>query len=292
MTFRWIDRLSTMSLQPLPRVDATRLVREVDEALIPLLRSLEPEDWDRPAVGDWTVRDVAAHLLDGAVRRLSLDRDGHRPPAPDRNLSDYGELVEYLNELNAAWIAASQRLSPEVITDLLEQTCPQVADYFAGLDPDAGAAFPVSWAGEDSSRVWMDVAREYTERWHHQQQIRRAVGVPGLEDERYLRPLLETFIRAVPRAYASLEAPEGTHIVIGISDSDALGWTLQRQSGGWHLGPRGVGLEADASIEIPARVAWRLFTKAASCAEARSVATVTGDERLVEPFFTTLAVMA
>ena len=281
-----------MSLQPLPPVDATHLMREVDEALIPLLRSLDPEDWDRLAVGDWTVRDVATHLLDGAVRRLSLDRDGHQPPASDRDLSDYGQLVGFLNELNAVWVAASQRLSPEVITDLLEHVCPQVADYFAGLDPDAKAAFPVSWAGEDSSKVWMDVAREYTERWHHQQQIRRAAGVPGLEDERYLRPLLETFIRAVPRAYASLDAPTGTHIVLGISDSDALGWSLQRQSGTWQLGSHDVGLEADASVEIPAKVAWKLFTKAVSGTDARSAATVTGDERLVEPFFATLAVMA
>jgi hypothetical protein len=200
--------------------------------------------------------------------------------------------VEYLNELNAVWVAASQRLSPEVITGLLEHTCPQVADYFAGLDPDAEAAFPVSWAGEDSSRVWMDVAREYTERWHHQQQIRHAVGVPELEDERYLRPLLETFIRAVPRAYASLDAPAGTHIVIGISDIDALGWSLQRQSDSWQLGPRDVPLEADASIEIPAEVAWRLFTRALNGTEARIAATVSGEDRLVDPFFAALAVMA
>jgi hypothetical protein len=267
-------------------------MREVDEALIPLLRGLGPADWERRAVSEWAVRDVAAHLLDGALRRLSLDRDGHQPPAPGRDLSDYGELVGFLNELNAAWVTASQRLSPEVITDLLELFCPQVAEYFEGLDPQGEAAFPVSWAGEASSKVWMDVAREYTERWHHQQQIRQVVGSPGIEQERYVRPLLETFIRAVPRSYVSVEAPAGTCIDIGISDMDGLKWVLERQSGSWQLGRPDADFEADASIEIPAHVAWRLFTKGISVSEARNLATIVGDERLADPFFTTLAIMA
>jgi len=281
-----------MSLQPLPPINAALLVREVDEALIPMLRSLQPADWNRPAVGDWVVRDVAAHLLDGAVRRLSLDRDQHRLPPPDRDLSDYSQLVGFLNDLNASWIEAAARMSPEVITDLLEHVCPQAADHFEGLDPEGEAAFPVSWAGEASSKVWMDVAREYTERWHHQQQIRQATGVPGLDEEHYVRPLLETLIRALPRAYESLNAPSGTHIEIRISDMDALEWSLQRQSDTWQLGVQDPDLEADAWIQIPAAIAWRIFTKGISGSEARSSATVTGEGRLTDPFFTTLAIMA
>ena len=153
-----------MSLIPLQPIETAHLIREVDELLIPLLRGLQPEDWGKPTVGHWTVRDVAAHLLDSAVRRLSLDRDRHQPPTPDRDLSDYRELVGYLNDLNAIWVKAAERLSPQVMTDLLAQICPQVADYFEKLDPEAEALFPVSWAGEVSSKVWMDVAREFTER--------------------------------------------------------------------------------------------------------------------------------
>jgi uncharacterized protein (TIGR03083 family) len=287
-----IDRLSVMPLQSLPPIAAAPLVREVDEALIPLLRGLDSADWQRQAVGVWTVRDVAAHLLDGALRRLSLDRDGHQPPSPDRDLSDYGELVEYLNELNASWVTASQRLSPEVITDLLENVCPQMADYFESLDGDGEAAFPVTWAGEAASRVWMDIAREFTERWHHQQQIREAVGAPLLDQERFVRPLLETFMRALPRSFASLVAPEATSIEIRISDMKDIAWLLQRQVGGWQLGPVDPDLAPDVSIRIPAATAWRLFTKGISAAQARSSTKVLGPETLADPFFTTLAIMA
>ena len=281
-----------MSLKPLERVETVRLLRQVDEQLIELLRGLDSADWQRPAVGGWSVREVTAHLLDGALRRLALDRDAHRPPTPDRDLSDYRELVSYLNELNASWVQAAERLSPRVMIDLLELVCSQVADYFESLDPDGEASFPVTWAGESSSRVWMDVAREFTERWHHQQQIREAVGVPGLDQERYLRPLLETFIRALPRSYSSVEAANGTTVGIRISDLDELGWSLQRQTDSWVLGELQGALEGDATIEISADAVWRLFTKGMTGPKARSLARVAGDASLIEPFFSTLGVMA
>jgi len=277
-------------------IDATGLLREVDEQLIPLLRGLRPEDWQRPAVGHWTVRDVVAHLLDGSLRRLSMDRDGHRPPVPQRDLSDHEELVGYLNDLNATWVEASRRLSPEVLVDLLAHVCPQVADYFDKLDPRGAAAFPVSWAGESASFVWMDVAREFTEKWHHQQQIREAVGAAGLDQERYLRPLLETFMRAVPRSYAATEAPSGTRLAIRIPDLAGASWTLVRSGDDWELfagpGDSGRDIDADTTIEIPADTAWRLFTKGVTGEVARARAEVTGDSKWAIPFFATLAIMA
>jgi hypothetical protein len=48
----------------------------VDEKLIELLRSLSPSEWDGQTVAPrWKVRDVAAHLLDTVLRKLSLVRD-------------------------------------------------------------------------------------------------------------------------------------------------------------------------------------------------------------------------
>ena len=278
--------------EPLSPVDATKLFREVDEALIPLLRSLEPDDWDKPAVGSWAVRDVVAHLLDGAVRRLSLDRDRHHPPPPEHDLADYQGLVDYLNELNATWVAAAGRLSPQVIIDLLAHIDPQVADYFDSLDGEATASFPVSWAGETDSKVWMDVAREFTERWHHQQQIREAVGAPPLDDERFVRPLLETFVRALPRAYADTEATEGAVVLVEITDFDALAWVLVRTDDEWTLAEKPAELEPDATIRIPSNIAWRLFIKGISAEAARNYTEFGGEARLTAPFFKGLAVMA
>jgi hypothetical protein len=45
------------------------------------------------------------------------------------------------------------------------------------LDLDA-LGEPVSWAGPDPAPLWLDCARDFTEYWVHQQQIRDATGRP------------------------------------------------------------------------------------------------------------------
>jgi hypothetical protein len=47
----------------------------VGQELIGLLRSLAPGEWDTQTIaGTWKVRDVAAHLLDTVLRKLSMVR--------------------------------------------------------------------------------------------------------------------------------------------------------------------------------------------------------------------------
>ena len=51
------------------------------EALLALLESLPPDDWFRPTVaGNWTVKDIAAHLVADDLGRVSSKRDEHRQP--------------------------------------------------------------------------------------------------------------------------------------------------------------------------------------------------------------------
>jgi Mycothiol maleylpyruvate isomerase N-terminal domain len=52
------------------------LLRTVDGDLTGLLRSLSAHEWDHQTIAPlWKVRDVAAHLLDTALRKLSMARD-------------------------------------------------------------------------------------------------------------------------------------------------------------------------------------------------------------------------
>src|SRR5258705_27179 len=132
----------------------------------------------------------APHLLDTQLRRLSGQRDGHRV-APDR------PLVEFINHLNATWVDTARRFSPRVIVDLLDVTGRTFAAFIETLPLHERAHFPVSWAGEDESQNWMDIGREYTEGWHHQMQIRDAVGAPLLLDAKWLTPLLSLSVRAI-----------------------------------------------------------------------------------------------
>ncbi len=160
-------------------IDTIDLFEPLDGLLLDLLRSLSRDDWSQPTVaGTWTVRDVVAHLLDTPLRRLSFVRDGCMPDSAEAS----SDLIAFVNALNADGVRTYGRLSPAVLIDLMTLATAQLREHLASIDPQAPAAFPVSWAGESSSAHWFDVAREYTERWHHQAQIRLAVDLLASAD--------------------------------------------------------------------------------------------------------------
>ena len=222
-----------MPLVSLGPTDTRGLFRPVSRQLVALLRTLEPEQWNAPTVaGTWLVRDVVAHLTDGALRRLSFERDGLTPPGPG-SIATERDFVAFINGLNQQWVTVARRFSPRVLTDLFEAASTGAADWFESLPLDAPALFPVSWAGENASAGWFDVGREFTELWHHQEQVRMAVGAPSLTDPRYLRAVLEIALRALPHAFRDLGAEPGASVVIDVTGPAGGQWTLtNRQTDG------------------------------------------------------------
>lgn len=277
-------------MHSLAPVYTAELFPPLHEALLTLLRGLTTADWQRPTVaGEWRVRDVAAHLLDGDLRKLSAYRDGHTPK-PDRPIEGHAELVRFLNGLNATWIDASRRLSSQVIVDLLAATGPAVAELMATLPPHEPSLFPVTWATSDASENWLDIGREYTERWHHQMQIRDAVGAPALTERRWLEPLLDLSMRAVPFAYAGTIAPMDTAVVIALAGNALSVWSLVCGDGGWTI-LRGAASSPAATVTLDPDTAWRVLYNALSADEARKRARIEGDGDLAAPFFRARSVM-
>jgi uncharacterized protein (TIGR03083 family) len=264
------------------------------EELLALLRGLAPADWERPTVARlWRVRDVAAHLLDTGLRRLSFDRDAWPLPPADRPLASYPDLVAFLDELNATWVTACRRLSPIVLVDLLTRAEAELARYLPTLDPLAPARFGVAWAGENVSPVWFDVARELTERWLHQQQIRLAVGAQSLVAPCWSRPVFETFLRALPPRYAALGERCPAAVSVEIVGSERYAYTVRRAGeGASPLLCHGAAADATARVVLAEEPAWLLFTKGLTGPQARARAEVVGDPSAAAPIFSTLAVMA
>jgi uncharacterized protein (TIGR03083 family) len=282
------DRAELTPMQP---VFLLERFSQLHPELMSLLRGLKPDDWRRPtACALWSVKDVAAHLLDGSVRRLSFGRDGLAAP-PDTSISSYSDLVGYLNRLNAEWVAAGRRLSPRTLMDLLDFTAGQVHVFFESLDPYSPALFPVAWAGEDVSPNWFDIGREYTERWLHQQQIREAVGAPGLTGREWLHPALDVFVRALPFTYRHVEASAGRSVRLEIQGESGGVWTLVRGPTAWELFSGGQRA-ADAVVSLDQETAWRLFSKGLDPEGGRRRIQVRGDARLGEPVLGSLAIMA
>src|SRR5262245_2459550 len=193
-------------LQPPRPILVVDLLPAILDALLSLLGSLSADEWQRPTVcPGWCVQDVALHLLGVEVGNLARRRDGHAVAA---YLTSWDELVTWLNDFNEAWVQAARRMSPRLLIDLLQVTGRQMCAFFRTLDPYALGG-PVSWVGPEPAPVWLDLAREYTERWCHQQQIRDAVDRPDLTQPRYLAPVLAAFVWALPQTFRATPAAEG-----------------------------------------------------------------------------------
>lgn len=270
----------------------TELFCKIHGELLSLLRNLSGDDWSKPtAARQWTVKDVAAHLLDSDIRRISYQRDKAPAVPTEAPIENYRDLVNFLNQLNADWVRAARRISTRLLIEFLEVTGAQVCELFKSLDPFASALFGVAWAGEQESQNWFDIAREYTEKWHHQQQIRDAVGAPALTSRKWLFPVLDTFLRGLPHTYRETQTHEGSSVVFIIAGEAGGAWTLKREGGEWKL-YTGEGGGAACEVRMDQDAAWRLLTKGLSQDEAAARIEIIGDDRLGKPILGMLAVMA
>jgi len=270
---------------PLPVTDARPLFRPLCEDMVRLLRALAPDDWLRPTVaGSWRVRDVVAHLLDTALRRLSFHRDRLMAPEPERRSSAL-DLVAVINELNSTWVRVATRFSPRVLTDLYAVAGAQLADFMEALDLEGPAIFAVSWAGHTNSPQWLDIGREFTEVWHHGAQIRDAVEAGPFRDPRWLRAVLEIAVHVLPHGYRDVPARSGSLLVVEITGDAGGVWTLHAEPAGrWQIE---VGRHPQPSTiaTMTGDTAWRLWFNALSLADARALVHVEGDAGLAEPLF-------
>jgi hypothetical protein len=154
------------------------------------------------------------------------------PLAPPHPILTDGDFVAFINALNKQWVDAAKRFSARVLTDMFARASAELADFVERLPLDAPALFPVSWAGEHSSAGWFDVGREFTELWHHQAQIRLAVGAPPLGDARYLRAVIDIAVRGLPHAYRDVDAADGAALVLDVRGDAGGVWTLKRRHSG------------------------------------------------------------
>jgi len=262
--------------EPLQPIFTAQLFPGLEAKLIELLRSLAPEDWEKQTLAPkWKVKDVTAHLLDTQIRKLAAARRGYKPENSKKLSPD--QLVVLINHLNAEGVRQYSQLEPGELISRMEAASRESAEYHEALDPFGTAIFPVSWAGEEESANWFDTAREFTERWHHQQQIRVAVGKPGIMTREFYYPVLDCFMRGLPHSYRNVAAKSGSLAQFHIAGECGGSWHLFRDGGTWKLSRSPAGGKISETT-IPQEIAWRIFTKGITFEEARTQVRVAGDE--------------
>jgi uncharacterized protein (TIGR03083 family) len=171
-------------------LDLTPSLRPERDALVALLASLADDDWARPTeCPAYTVKGVATHVLGDDLSLLSRQRDaatnGLVLVAEDLPGADFPTLLDAFND---RWVAAAAFLSPAMVVDLLTHSGELTAAFYEAVDLQAPCE-PVGFFGStgEPSPYWQAIAREFVERWVHHSQIRRAVGMPSLADEAFVR---------------------------------------------------------------------------------------------------------
>lgn len=267
------------------------LFQALDQKLITLLKGLSHSEWEMQTVaGKWTVKDIAAHLLDGNIRSLSILRDQYLGEKPT-DIQSYNDLMSFLNKLNADWVQAMKRVSPIQLIEMLSTSGAEYCAYIASLDVLEKSVFSVAWAGEEQSYNGFHIAREYTEKWHHQQQIRLAVGRESeLFDKKYYLPYLETSMLALPHFYRDLQANTGDTIEFIISEPIDEKWILTYDSLSWKL-TKDSANDPKSIVNIDSTMAWRILTSSKSIENVQKYVHIEGDCRLGEKFLEVRAVM-
>lgn len=242
-----------------------------------LLWNLDPAGWQRLTVcPGWRVHDVVAHVVHGYLRKLSRTRDRHAGPGP---LPGEGP-PQFLARTNEEFVAAARQVSPRVLVDLLDHLGPQLDRFWPSLDLGATGE-PVSWAAPGQpAPAWLDIAREYTEFWVHQQQIRDAVGRPGANSDRLTWPVVDTFMRAVPCALRHLSPDPGTCLHIQVTGPGGGSWTVRRREATWAVDRGWPARPADALVRLSSDALWRVATRGIPVEAAREQAMLSGDRVL------------
>jgi uncharacterized protein (TIGR03083 family) len=285
-------------MKPVGPIYVNDLFDDERALLLSTLESLSREQWDMPTIcAGWSVKDIAAHLIADDLGPVSRRRDGH---AGTWFSGEWDDLLRFINRQNEDWVAAMRRVSGPLIVELLRFSGERVFAVYRSLDLDSMGPV-VDWAGPDPAPMWLHVAREYTERWLHGQQIYDALGVRRAKERRLFGPVLDTFVRALPHTYRDVDAPAGTHVLLEITGEAGGRWSLVRESGPkqgdteaqspWGLF-EAVETAPAAIVTLDQETAWRLFTKGIDPVTARDRATIAGDVELGEVALRTVSILA
>lgn len=264
------------------QIETIALFPQLSAELLLLLRSIDDSDWLKPSpIPGRTVKDLVSHLIDGSLRKLSLQRDGFDDKTNVPIIQSYADLVDHIQTLNSDWMKISRRLSPKILIDLLAYSQNQFHEFIQTLNPKDKAIYGVAWAGEFESENWFDLAREYTEVWHHQMQIRLALDQPLLMEPKFSEPLYDTFMYGLPYLYKDFkDYTSGYKIKITLTGSLNKSWVLEKKAQKWRL----VGDTSDkinTSVELADDIAWKIFTNTdRDKKKYKSLIKVIGDEEI------------
>ena len=180
------------------------------EATIALCDMLAPAQWRLPpACPGWTVRDQVAHLAGLEALLLGHPRPEHQLPSFAHVVSDVDREIEIDVDV--------RRTRP--VTDVLDELRELAALHIAKLradPPDPTTRLPHVGGVELPARLALTL--RVCDVWTHGEDIRRAVGYEPDLAAPAAEITTELFLRGFARAVENLALPDGSVIVLEITE--------------------------------------------------------------------------
>ena len=217
----------------LPPVRTAHLLPLVDAKLIDLLRALDAREWNPPTVAPaWTVKDVAAHLLDTQQRLVSRLRG--EPPPPSPAIRSDADLVAFINRLNAEGVRRYRRLDPAALIARLEDGR-RLRAHHQSLDPFAAAMFAVSWAGETRRRTGFTPRASSPNAGTISSRSASPSGTRHYDARVSITRSSTASCARCRSPIATSTREPGTVARFTVAGDCGGGWHLSRDAAGWHL---------------------------------------------------------
>lgn len=182
--------------------------------VVALLRALSPDDWDLPTdLPGWDVRAVAAHLAHFEAVLAGL-------PQEEVSVEEAEHIKNAMGRYTEEGVVARQEWEPKQIVDELEEATRLRWAELEAAPPVDAAEIPARTPGGLQWGWGRLLANRAIDVWIHEQDIRRAVGVPGGLDTAGARHVLATIVTSFPYIVGKMAgAPAGSTVALRITGS-------------------------------------------------------------------------
>jgi len=184
-------------------------LRTTWRSLLDLCRSLDGGEWDVPTdCPGWSVRDHVAHVIGTESMLAGRDRPDIEVPPADHVHNEIGEV-------NEAWVQYYRtRPLADLVADLDAITSARAAELEAMSSEDFAAD---SWTPAGQSTYGRFMRIRVFDCWLHEQDIRRALGLPGALESPAADLALDEVVAAMGYVVGKRGgAPDGSVVVLDI----------------------------------------------------------------------------
>ena len=246
-----------------------------------LLEQIPAEDWSTPTDLDgWDVKAIASHIahLEGILAGA---------PEETVEVGEPAHVIGLMGLYTEQGVVARADKSPDHIINEIRAAVTKRHTALLSDPPTDGSAKPERIFG-GIGWTWNTLLRNRPlDIWMHEQDIRRAVGMPGGMDSPAARHTAEYLAESVGFVVAKrVGAPAGTTVVVEIAGSAPIAFTVNDNGRGEQLAE----IPADPTVRVVTdREAFIVLAGGRRTPEPGSVV-VTGDTMLGQKILDTLAV--